>query len=169
MAGVVDYAANGGDQILSMTFEGPPGAFPPSQSYWNGIESSYANENGIAYVRSQISPAHVRDGLSNTYLVGEKYLAPHNYTNGMEASDDAGMYDGGKHHDNYRITNSVPLQDRMGLSFSWCYIFGSPHSGSMLFSFCDGGVRTISYSIDPETHRRLGNRRDGQIIDASKL
>ena len=30
---------------------------------------------------------------------------------------------------------------------------------------CDGSVRTISYSIDGEIYRRLGNRKDGLTID----
>jgi hypothetical protein len=33
----------------------------------------------------------------------------------------------------------------------------------------DGSVRSISYMIDTETHRRLGNRIDGMPIDGSKL
>ena len=33
----------------------------------------------------------------------------------------------------------------------------------------DGSVRSISYSIDPDTHANLSNRQDGQVIDASKF
>ena len=46
--------------------------------------------------------------------------------------------------------------------------FGSPHAGACNFAFCDGSLRTISYSIDPEVHRRLCNRKDGKPIDASQ-
>ena len=36
-------------------------------------------------------------------------------------------------------------------------------------AFCDGSVRSISYSIDPDTHRWLGTRAGSEPIDASKF
>jgi prepilin-type processing-associated H-X9-DG protein len=43
--------------------------------------------------------------------------------------------------------------------------FGSCHAGGCNFAFCDGSIRTISYSIDAATHKSLGNRDDGAPTD----
>ena len=42
---------------------------------------------GICYYRSQVAIRDITDGTSNTYLVGEKYLNPDSYFNGMDHAD----------------------------------------------------------------------------------
>ena len=39
------------------------------------------------YVGSLIKMADVTDGTSNTYLLGEKYLSPDYYANGLDYGD----------------------------------------------------------------------------------
>lgn len=47
--------------------------------------------------------------------------------------------------------------------------FGSAHSNGLNMTFCNGSVRSISYSIDPEIDSRLGQRASGEVIDASRF
>lgn len=145
-----DYAANAGDTTVKHF----------------GTPADYADHTGICYLGSQVGMASVRDGATNTYLVAEKYLSPDAYTNGMSAGDDNCLY-GGHDWDIVRWTNIAypPARDRPGASLP--ERFGSAHPSTFNAAFCDGSVHCISYTIDPETHRRLGNRKDGLVISGT--
>jgi prepilin-type N-terminal cleavage/methylation domain-containing protein/prepilin-type processing-associated H-X9-DG protein len=173
----MDYAACAGDQYQPWVIPGPSTlaeGINPSYAWPDmaGTSSTTAPATGIAYLRSEICVADIRDGTSNTYMIGEKYLNPDSYYNGKDPADNESMY-GGYNNDNHRVahyspannTAWYPMRDQAGLMNE--HTFGSAHAGAMNMTFCDGSVRTISYSIDRETHRRLGNRRDGLPVDAA--
>jgi prepilin-type processing-associated H-X9-DG protein len=109
----------------------------------------------------------ITDGASNTYYAGEKYLNPDNYFNGNDPADNETAYSGWD-NDLYRdASNSwTPTQDTPGNTNS--HSFGSCHAGGCNFVFADGSSHMISYSIDPETHRRLACRNDGLPVDVSR-
>lgn len=134
-------------------------------------------QTGVMYYRSELKPARILDGTSKTYLVGEKYLHPEAYdctvTTGIGCTwgDNESMYTGYE-WDNHRVAwgprseFSVeyyqPRQDTGG--FENRGAFGSAHPGSLNMAFCDGSVRSIAYEIDPQTHSRLANRLDGELV-----
>ncbi len=129
--------------------------------------------NGIAYRRSIVTMADIRDGTSNTYLAGEKYINPDYYTTGQDGGDDWSPYTGSQNDvgrscyynaDNVELS-WTPLQDTPAVTNS--NRFGSAHAAGCNFVFCDGSIHTISYSIDALTHSHLGARNDGCAINSS--
>jgi prepilin-type N-terminal cleavage/methylation domain-containing protein len=132
-------------------------------------------QTGVVFQRSTISFNQITDGTSFTYLYGEKNLNPNSYETGDAGNDDQSMYNG-YDRDNIRptevrvspagiVTGWPPRPDTVGVDYQWS--FGGPHPGGWMSVFCDGAVHFLSFDMDPLLHAKLGDRRDGEVIDES--
>jgi prepilin-type processing-associated H-X9-DG protein len=161
--GKTDYAASAGD--------GPrEGYTPQSATLAEGDAPTYPwagqRETGAIYRVSAVRLADVRDGASQTYLLGEKYLPADRYTAGLDGGDNQSLFLGFD-ADNCRFTGGPdayagylpPMRDQQGQER--LYSFGSAHPTTCNFAFGDGSVQALSYTSSAETHRRLGSRADG--------
>lgn len=159
-----DYAINAGSQSRCQIFPGP-------STFDEGLSTQYpwpdvADHNGMSYQRSQVRQSQVTDGMSKTYLLGEKCLNPVSYLNGKDLADNSNLYTGYE-NDNHRCTYEPPIPDTRGLMVMDS--FGSAHVGVCIFAMGDGSVKTVAYNIDPQVHRILGSRNDGAIISLEPL
>ncbi|MDO4583160.1 MAG: DUF1559 domain-containing protein [Planctomycetia bacterium] len=140
----------------------------------------YSSKNtGILFYMSRVTMGQIRDGASNTYLVGEKFAVPAYYEDTSNTSaDDYSPFCGGD-RDNLRTCYTgtynasgvftqadapfMPMQDRDGVSEdTYSNRFGSCHAGAMGMAMADGSVHRLSYSIDSEVHYAKGCRADGR-------
>jgi prepilin-type N-terminal cleavage/methylation domain-containing protein/prepilin-type processing-associated H-X9-DG protein len=146
---------------------------------------------GVIFAMSQVAPAKITDGLSNTYLIGEKFLEPRYYSGNNSdknnESDNGSMYQG-HDYDTLRWAGSTTDPTRLKWDLNPDFTpqhdrdiprdskgkpkwpndvdymknnFGSAHGTTCNFVMCDGSVHSISYNIDAQTHWKLANRKDG--------
>jgi hypothetical protein len=104
-------------------------------------------------------------GASRTLLFAEKYLSVGDWETGADHGDDWSMYTGYQ-DDVHRTTYLPPLRDGAEMHNTR---FGSSHPSTWNMSFCDASVRALSFHIDPQVHRGLGNRNRGTVFDESEL
>ena len=161
-----DYAANRGCTASTWGYAGPSqNSLPSEATLAQRAATSELSADGVMFYLSQITPAHVRDGLSTTYLVGEKHLCPSYYASGNGPCDDQNLYIGDD-MDIARWTYGPPLRDTdtttirtaNGAAIDLTRNFGSAHPSGFNAAFCDGSVHLISYTIDPVIHAALGTR-----------
>jgi prepilin-type processing-associated H-X9-DG protein len=129
--------------------------------------------------RSRMNFAAITDGLSNTLLVGEKFIVQADL-NGKVGTDGSVYSSGNGQENSFRrfVGNNgaippllrplVPTIDDPGPDPNgkvWAdKAFGSAHPGVCQFVFCDGSVKALPVSININTLQLLGVRNDGQVI-----
>jgi len=119
-------------------------------------------QTGLASRMSTLRSAHVSDGLSNTYLVGEKNVATTAYFSGSDPGDVRPLASGYS-SSNVRWGYVPPAPDSAVANPA---AFGSGHHAGWNMAYADGTVRTISFSIDPRLHAHLATRNDGPSVIA---
>jgi prepilin-type processing-associated H-X9-DG protein len=159
----------------------------PGQGYGTGSNEpgpcAYPGANGASYVLSTVRVDQIKDGTSNTFLLGEKYQDPAGYE-AMVAGNSSGSKPG--YGDYPALCNQVNTSTRFtnGLKYSisltgtpyrdtygWLnyHGFGSIHAGGYNMAMCDGSVRQVSYALDNTVADCLASRKDGKAIDPSSL
>ena len=116
-------------------------------------------QNGAFRAVKGVRFAEIRDGLSNTLLIGEKHVP-----RGGETTHpwDCGLYDG--HNPVCNTRAAGPLFPMASQRDDPGWKFSSHHPHLCQFVFCDGSVHVVTTSIDPLTFGLLANRDDGQVI-----
>ena len=165
-ASKTDYACNGGDTTITETSGGPSSEGAAETFLWRSDTSHYRRlMNGICFERSEVSFRNIFDGLSNTYMAGEKWMWDGDYETGLDRGDNEPAFTG-NNIDTIRLTfreyrlSSDSQRVNSGTDY---WKFGSAHPGGFYMAFGDGSVTFINLDIDPDVHAIRGSRDDGLI------
>jgi len=127
-------------------------------------------------VPTKVRSNDVADGLSKTYLVGERAMLSQYYETITGGGEEVGSIFIGE---SSRAADNPPIHDPAGLK-SWLdklnwqsvgmvtpnagsdvFPFGSAHPSTWNMVFCDGSVHSLSYNISLAMHQALASRAAG--------
>lgn len=200
-SGLLDYAGNAGNWL-------DPELPPPGNNPWAGqsltphgviILQMWGPRHVQAYspYKSKLKWGKVTDGLSKTFLVGEKHVVQDVYTPSAEMpvrarppqwiyGGDGGWCSGNEWVHYSRIAGGPRTDaDGDGIANEYTgqfpiafgpnddtipnnYVFGSWHPGVCQFAMCDGSVHAISVNLDVNVLGRLSERADGNVANLSE-
>ena len=158
-----DYAMNGGSARVIpdlVTIVGPNGGLTLNDA---AIE---LKEKGVWVWGRRISTAEVRDGLSNTLMLGEKAMDGRKKTTG-NCYGDSGPLVGYPENDictctYVRFAARGPIFDNKDSCIA-CHDFGSSHLSGFNAALCDGSTRNVNFSIDLAVLRKVVSINAGEI------
>jgi prepilin-type N-terminal cleavage/methylation domain-containing protein/prepilin-type processing-associated H-X9-DG protein len=107
----------------------------------------------------------IKDGTSNTILVGERTTRTHN-TRGTFWADSFNLYSlSGAYPDSATLLNDYDACTKVVSDPAQCkYGWGSFHTGIINFAMCDGHVVGITTSINMQTFTALATINGGEVI-----
>lgn len=177
-----DYAANAGTRQQVGSHKGPNDlATGLSTKSW--YIKNQDELNGVSYQASKVRLSQISDGLSHTYLIGEKYVSATDYGGEvvqggtLERGDNLPMYVG---HDfdvlrwgarnptdlNTVLAPQPDFEDNTASNAAgYTENFGSNHPAGINMLFCDGSVQLITYDIAPALHMNRSDRADARVDD----
>ncbi len=122
---------------------------------------SWTQPNGIFYSGSFVRISDIRDGTSNTLMMGERGI-PNDLEQGWYLCA-AGTPLGTGNQDNHLSTELGLLPGRNDNTLHDAH-YWSWHPNGAQFVFADGSVHFLSYSIDKATVQALSTRAGGEVI-----
>ena len=116
--------------------------------------------SGIMFGNSQIQSAHVRDGLSNVFLLGETMYNNENWAKSGKSQIDAIPFQAAGAR--MQINSLLHGKQFFGAHTNG---FSSHHPGGCFFAMADGSVHFVFEYIDLTAYRSLAVRNDGAPLE----
>ena len=149
-------------------------------SFVGVVGTDYTTREGGLYVDSRTRTSEIRDGLSQTLLVGERPASKDNWY-GWWYAGTGQMHDGLPSGSPDMLLGAVERNDSTSYDASSCpagpysygagdfeeqcslFHFWSLHPGGSHFAMCDGSVKFVSYHIDAAIIPALATRDGGEV------